>query len=228
VDRVKSYSWMLTVVMGIAITSAVNKLAAVLAGPLDPNSPPVPLGPVLIRFFIFLVLALRWTLGELWYLDKAFVSKPPAPLGEEFFVHLYITFLNFVLFVLLAFTVSDPPKSFSNLSAFLNRALLGGKQVSTFIWVLGGLLAYDFAWFLLAAILRVLFGHALKRVQLYWAALNFITLLLCIVVFIFYGWMGKELQSAELPILYIVLVTSVIDIACTVVETSRPSQWLSP
>ena len=76
--------------------------------------------------------------------------------------------------------------------------------------------------------MKIAFSHPLQRVHYFWAALNFVTLLLCIVVILFYGWMGKDLQSAELPIFYIVLITSVVDLSCTVVETSRPSQWLSP
>ena len=147
-DRVKAYCWMLTVVMGVAVTSAVNRVAGVVAGPIDLNSPSVSLGPVLVRFSIFLILAVRWTLGELWYFDKAFI-EPKKPADEQFFAHLYITFLNFVLFVLLAFTITDPPIAVSRLSSWLNQDLLAGKQVSTFIWVLGGLLAYDCAWFVL-------------------------------------------------------------------------------
>ncbi len=226
-DRAKAYSWLLTIVMGVAITTAVRELADLVASPSRPQHPLV--SPSLVRFAIFLLLSIRWTMGVLWYLDKAYISKNPESLSKTYFLDFFVLFINFLVFVPLALTITAPPAPASILADRLNRLLLGGKEVSAFIWILALLLVYDSLWFVLK-LLWWLFGgtEGPRRVQLFWALLNFFTLLLCLIVFLFYGWLGKDLQAAEVPILYIVLPASLLDLWGTVIEDSPLSRWLSP
>jgi len=229
-DRVKAYSWLLTVVMGLALTTALKELTSAVAEPIT-SSPAPPLAPTVVRFTIFLVLSVRWTMGVLWYFDRAYVSKspPPAQLGHEFFLEFFVILVNFGLFVPLAVTITDPPAAVSRLSAWLNKLILGGKEASTFVWLLVFLLVYDFAWFLLKfALWAVSLQRFPRRVYAFWGVLNFVSLMACVIIFLFYGWRQWDLQAAEVPILYVILIASLIDIAGTIVETSALSQWLSP
>jgi hypothetical protein len=109
-DRAKVYSWLLTIIMGVAITTAVRELSVLIAMPPAPvplPNPP-PIAATVIRFSIFLLLSVRWTMGVLWYFDRAYVSKVPAvPLGREYFMDFFVSFVNFLFFVPSALTVTS-------------------------------------------------------------------------------------------------------------------------
>jgi len=236
-ERVKSYSWVLTVIMGIAITVAVRELATLIAAPPDPNHQPVLAS--LVRFGIFFALCIRWTLGTLWYLDKAYISnKNFGAITAGYFVDFFVLLTNFLVFVPLALTVTAPAIPASLLAQWLNDTLLGGKQVSTFIWILVLLLLYDLLWFTAKSLWWLLIGRISwfrswrgdppRRIHAFWTVLNFLTLLLCAVIFLGYGFLGKDLQGAEVWILIVISLASGIDIWATIVEDSPYSQWLSP
>lgn len=215
--------------MGVAITTAVREVATVIATPpVSPNTQS-PVLPALVRFAIFLLVSIRWTMGVLWYLDKAYISKRPDVLTRQYFYDFFFLFINFLFFVPLALTITTPASAHARLSDWLNNLLVGSRQVSAFIWILALLLAYDFFWFLLKVLQRFLFrGEGPRRIHVFWAILNFATLLICAVIFLLYGWLQKDLQGAEVPILVVVLLASVIDLWGTVVEDSQLSQLISP
>src|SRR5882762_9512210 len=137
-DRAKAYSWLLTVIMGVAITTAVKELSALLAIPLAAGASPTPsaIAPAVIRFSIFLLLSVRWTMGVLWYFDKAYISKQPAiPLGREYFMDFFVSLINFLFFVPLALTVTTSAVLRSSLSSRLNNLLSSRRlgSVSNFL-----------------------------------------------------------------------------------------------
>jgi hypothetical protein len=226
-DRAKAYSWLLTIVIGVAITTAVRELATLIATPGGSSTSLISAS--LVRFAIFLLLSIRWTMGVLWYLDKAYLSKSLEVLPTAYFFDFFVLLINFLVFVPLALTITTPRTPASPLAGWLNTHLTGGREVSTFIWIFALLLTYDSLWFALKLLWRGFAGgEGPRRVHLFWASLNFLTFLLCAIVFLFYGWTGKDLESAEVPILYIVLAASVLDLWGTVMEDSPLSRWLSP
>ncbi len=226
-DRVKTYSWLLTVIMGLAVTTAIKEVASILASP--PAEKQLSLWPILIRFGIFLPLSIRWTLGTLWYFDRAYISKNIQSLPAGYLFEFLTAVMNFVIFVGLAVTITSAPSPPSYLSQWLNDIFVGGKEVTTFLWILALLLIYDFIW-IVPRLFAWLFlrGTMPRRVHLFWTALNFATFTFCALFFLFYAWQGKDLQDAELPIFIIILFASGIDLWGTVVEDSPLSKYLSP
>jgi hypothetical protein len=107
-DRAKAYSWLLTIIMGVVITTAVRlSTLIVVAQGSGPAPTPPHIAAAVVRFFIFILLAVRWTMGVLWYFDKVYISKSPAvPLGREYFMDFFVSFVNFLFFVPLALTVT--------------------------------------------------------------------------------------------------------------------------
>jgi len=230
-DRAKAYSWLLTILMSVAITTARKELSQLLvipAGSVSSSGPPA-IAAAVIRFFIFLVLSVRSTMGVLWYFDKAYISKrPPAPLGRQYFMDFFISFLNFLFFVPLALTVTTSAVVQSPLSTRLNNLLLGGKNVSSFIWILALLLFYDSIWMFIDLVIWFFTKKWPRRVQLFWFVLNLFTFLLCGFIFLLYGFLGKDLQNAEVWILAVLFPISLLYLYGTVIETSSLSQQLSP
>ncbi len=226
-DRAKSYLWLLTVIMGLAITTAVKDFVVLLTAPA---TTPSSYWPTAVRFAIFLILSIRWTLGTLWYFDRAYISNPGVHvLPASYFFDFVVAFVNFLLFVALAVAVTAAPTLGSYLSDVLNNTLVGGKQVAPFVWVLALLLSYDSIWFVLMVIWWwKCGGEKPRRVHVFWTTINSFTFLLCGFIFLLYGWQGKALQDAELPMLFVILVASSLDFWGTVVEVSPLSQWLSP
>jgi hypothetical protein len=230
-DRAKAYSWLLTIIMSVAITTAVKELSQLLAIPSGsaPSLSPPPIAAAVIRFFIFLLLSVRSTLGVLWYFDKAYISKqPPVPLGRKYFIDFFISFLNFLFFVPLALTVTTSALVQSPLSIRLNSLLLGGKNVSSFIWILALLLFYDSLWLFVDLVTWFFTRKSLGRVQIFWFVLNLFTFLLCGFIFLLYGFLGKDLQNAEVWILAVLIPISLFYLYGTVLETSSLSKQLSP
>lgn len=98
-DRAKAYSWLLTIIMGVAITTAVRELSMliVIAPGSAPSPTPSPIAAAVVRFCIFILLSVRWTMGVLWYFDKVYISKGPAvPLGRDYFMDFFVSFVNFL------------------------------------------------------------------------------------------------------------------------------------
>lgn len=227
-DRAKAYSWLLTIIMGVAITTALKEVSTLVATSPQVGTNTYPIAPALVRFGIFLVLSIRWTLDTLWYLDRAYLSKNPELLGTAYFFDLFVALVNFLVFVPLALTILPSPTPASPLSKWLNEKLLEGKDVSTFIWILALLLAYDLIWLLVKCVWSFVGGDKPRRVHVFWGILNLATLLVSTIVFLFHGFMQKDLQAAELYILYVVLIASAVDLFGTIIEDSKLSQWLSP
>lgn len=225
-DRAKAYSWLLTVVMGIAITTAVKDLSVLVTTQTGTSNTPIL--PALVRFAIFLLLSIRWTLGALWYFDKAYISKNPPALGVNYFFDFFKFLIGFLIFVPLALTVTSPPANPSPLSSWLNNLLIENKELSAFIWILILLLLYDCIWFVLKCILWIINKEAPRRITAFWAILNLITLLICLLLVFFRAFLGKSLHGAESQILFVILAASIIDILGTIVEDSPLSQRLSP
>jgi hypothetical protein len=105
---------------------------------------------------------------------------------------------------------------------------MGGKNVSSFIWILALLFLYDFIWILNDLVMWILKKREPRRVQLFWFILNLFTFLVCGFIFLLYGFLGKDLQNAEVWILLVLVPVSLIDFYGTVIETSSLSKRLSP
>jgi hypothetical protein len=228
-DRAKSYSWLLTVVMGVALTSAVKELSTLIATPPGPNVPSI--FPALIRFLIFLILSIRWTLETLWYFDRAYISQNPHPsqLGANYFFDFFKALINFLIFVPLALSVTAPTSPASPLSDWLNRNLVNGREVSTFIWILILLLTFDFVLFIIRVAVWKITGRLEPlRIHLFWFCLNLLTLLLCMLVYLLWAFLGKTSEGAEIAIFVIILLLSIVDLGATVIETTSFSSKLSP
>ncbi len=207
-----------------------------LSLPLVQKTPVTSVSPVLFRFGIFLFLSIRWSLGVAWYLDRAYISKNLQFLPAGFFVDFFLLFLNFLVFVPLALSITAPPAPASRLAAYLNQILLGGREISTFLWILVLLLLLDSFWFVANGIwwfvTKIPFLNrwhsAPRRIHVFWAVLNILTLLVCAVFFLGHIFLGGDLQSAERWLFWIILAATVVDILGTVVEDTRWSQALSP
>lgn len=227
-DRAKSYSWVLTVVMGLAITTGVNQLSFLFVPQGSPSS--APIGPALVRLAIFLTLSIRWVLGVLWYLDKAYVSKvPPPELGTGYFADLFVLFTGFLFFVPLAATIASPLTPPSLLAQYLNSKLLGQQEISTFIWILVILHMYDPLWLVLRYVLRWIgVDGPPRRIHYFWAILNSITLVVCGFIFLLFAFLKKSQQTAEIGILVVILFSSTVALWCTIIETSATSKALNP
>ena len=134
------YTLPLTIVMGIAMTIAVQGAGALLAtgdglgSDLDPNA-------VFVRFAIFVLLSIRWTVISLWYLQVTYNPDPEKRVQSRYLVDVLVMFVSFLLFVPLANNVVDFEPSL--LSQNLDTRFAGSRQVSTFIWVLALLLLYN-------------------------------------------------------------------------------------
>ncbi|HEY0376983.1 MAG TPA: hypothetical protein VGC87_08505 [Pyrinomonadaceae bacterium] len=228
-DRAKSYSWLLTVVMGVALTSAVKELSTLIATPPGPGVPPI--FPALTRFFIFLILSIRWTLETLWYFDRAYISQNPQPpqLGINYFFDFFKALINFLIFVPLALSVTAPTSPATPLSEWLNRILLNGREVSTFIWILILLLTYDVVFFLIKfGLWLITRRRAPLRIHFFWACLNLAMLVFCILVYLLWAFLGKPSEGAEKAIFFIILIMSTLSLGATVIEDSPTSARLSP
>lgn len=105
---------------------------------------------------------------------------------------------------------------------------MGGKNVSSFIWILAFLFLYDFLWILIDFAVWIFKKKEPRRVQVFWCVLNLFTFLLCGFIFLLYGFLGKDLQNAEVWILLVLIPVSAIDFYGTVIETSSLSKKLSP
>jgi hypothetical protein len=222
-ERAKAYTWLLTVIIGLAVTTGVRQFSEFLIA-----APTKPLLPVAVRFAIFLILAIRWTLGSLWYFDKYYISNTNVTgLSKPFFWDLFVSFFNFLAFVPLALTITTPGDD-SVVAKWLNTHIAGGKQVSFFLWILGFLLAYDSIWLLIRKLgLKRIRGTSTMRIHWLWTILNLITLLFCCCILFWYGWQGKPLERAEIFIGFVLVIAAMFDLNVTVLENSEFNQWLS-
>jgi hypothetical protein len=212
--------------MGVALTTAVKELSTLIATPINPNT--LPLSPAITRFAIFLLLSIRWTLGVLWYLDRAYISKNAPTLGMNYFFDFFKAFINFLVLVPLALAVTSPTTQASPLSGWLNSGLLGGKEVSTFIWILILLLGYDVLLFFIKLILWLITRRqGPLRVHIFWATLNLFTLILCMLIYLLWAFLGKTSEGAEQAIFFVILVISLIDLVGTVIEDSPISRFIA-
>jgi hypothetical protein len=217
--------------MGVALTTAIRELSTLIATPLPQGVSNPSLTSALTRFGIFLLLSIRWTLGILWYFDRVYISKNPPTLGVNYFFDFFKALINFLVFVPLAIAVTAS-SSTSPLATWMNTALVGGKPVSTFVWILLLILFYDLIFFLLKCGLWLVLKEVPLRIHIFWAILNFLTLIFCMLVYLLSVFRGSDPQaaavSAEIPIFYIILFATLIDLVGTVIEDSPLSKFLSP
>ncbi len=225
-ERAKAYLWLLTVIMGLAINKAVIDLVSLLTG--SPGINDLPLWNPLVRFAIFLILSVRGTLAAHWYFDKTYISKNLQIVPPGYFFDLLIGLANFLIFVPLAATITAPVNQSSRFSYWLNQRLMGGQEVPTFDWILALLLTFLLFWPVLKLISWYCGGQPPRRIQVFWALLNFFTFLFCAVVFLVYKLLQMNLQNAEIWIFAAVLIASALDFWGTIVESSPLSKWLSP
>lgn len=226
-ERAKAYTWLLTVIIGLAVTTGVREFSLFLISP--PKTPPPALLPVAVRFAIFIILAIRWTLGSLWYFDKYYISnKKVEGLTKPFFWDLFVSFFNFLAFVPLSLTITNPATADSMVAKWLNDHIAGGKQLSLFLWIVGFLLAYDSVWLIIRKVgLKRIRGTSTMRIHWLWTILNLVTLSICCCILFWFGWQGKPLESAEIFIAFVLIVAAMFDLNVTVLENSEFNWWLT-
>jgi hypothetical protein len=223
-ERAKVYSWLLTVIAGLAVTTAVREFSNALieAKSID------QILPIMVRFLIFIFLFIRWSLGSLWYFDKFYISNPHLQGQDRAFLwDLIASFFNFMIFVPLALTISISAMHPSFLAALLNGKFAAGKQISLFSWILVLLLAYDVIW---VGVMKLWsFSGRIRppqRIHIFWLTLNLITLVFCIAVLAWHGMVGASLEKAETYILILLFFVALIDFNCTILGESDLSKWI--